>query len=85
MSPQADRGGLPAHPGRDYSGFTADPVRTVEAAYAHFGLALSPQARAAMEALLAHRALAVVGPAHRYALSDFGLTGDQVDERFGSR
>jgi hypothetical protein len=23
-----------------------------------------------------------VGPAHRYALSDFGLTGDQVDERF---
>ena len=21
-------------------------------------------------------------PAHRYALSDFGLTGEQVDERF---
>ena len=24
-----------------------------------------------------------VRPAHRYALSDFGLTGEQVDERFG--
>jgi hypothetical protein len=22
-------------------------------------------------------------PAHRYALADFGLTGEQVDERFG--
>jgi len=39
-------------------------------------------ARAAMEALRAHSAPAAVGPAHRYALSDFGLTGDQVDERF---
>jgi len=23
--------------------------------------------------------------AHRYALADFGLTGEQVDERFGFR
>ncbi|HEY7360867.1 MAG TPA: sulfotransferase, partial [Streptosporangiaceae bacterium] len=66
----------------DYEDFAAHPVRTVEAVYAHFGLALSPQARAAMEALRAHSAPAGVRPAHRYALSDFGLTGDQVDERF---
>src|SRR5262245_20120078 len=46
----------------DYSGFTADPVRTVEAAYAHFGLALSPQARAAMEAVRAQSAPAGVRP-----------------------
>jgi hypothetical protein len=24
-------------------------------------------------------------PVHRYALSDFGLTGEQVDERFTGR
>ena len=65
-----------------YDDFAADPVRTVEAVYAHFGLALSPEARAAMEAVRAQGAPAAVGPAHRYALSDFGLTGDQVDERF---
>src|SRR5215471_2526066 len=66
----------------DYAEFAADPVRTVESVYAHFGLALSPEARAAMEAVRAQGAPAAVGPAHRYALSDFGLTGDQVDERF---
>jgi hypothetical protein len=66
----------------DYDDFAAHPIRTVEAVYAHFGLALSAPARAAMEALRAHSAPAGVGPAHRYALSDFGLTGDQVDERF---
>jgi hypothetical protein len=54
------------------------------AVYAHFGLELTGPARAAMEALRAHSAPAAVGPAHRYALSDFGLTGDQVDGRFGS-
>src|SRR5215467_13355115 len=66
----------------DYSEFVADPVRTVEAVYAHFGLGLTGAARAAMRALRAHSAPAAVGPAHRYALSDFGLTGEQVDERF---
>jgi len=69
----------------DYSEFVADPVRTVEAVYAHFGLGLTGAARAAMRALRAHSAPAAVGPAHRYALSDFGLTGDQVDERFSFR
>jgi sulfotransferase family protein len=68
-----------------YSEFAADPVRTVEAVYAYFGLALSDPARAAIAALRAHSAPAAVGPAHRYALSDFGLTGEQVDGRFGFR
>ena len=68
-----------------YAEFVADPVRTVEAVYAHFGLALTGPARAAMLALAAQSAPAGVGPAHRYALSDFGLTDGEVDERFGSR
>jgi Sulfotransferase family len=65
----------------DYSEFAADPARTVETVYAHFGLVLTGPARAAMRALRTHSAPAV-RPVHRYALSDFGLTGDQVDERF---
>jgi Ni/Co efflux regulator RcnB len=66
----------------DYAAFAADPAGTVEAVYAYFGLALTGPARAAMRALRAHRAPAAVGPAHRYALSDFGLTDGQVDGRF---
>jgi Sulfotransferase family len=66
----------------DYPEFVADPERTVEAVYAHFGLGLTGPARAAMAALRAHSAPAAVGPAHRYALSDFGLTEGEVAERF---
>src|SRR5215468_5726132 len=68
-----------------YSEFVANPQRTVEAVYAHFGLGLTGPARAAMEALRGRSAPAAVGPAHRYALSDFGLTDGQVDERFSFR
>jgi hypothetical protein len=58
-----------------------DPVRTVEAVYAAFGLPLTGPARAAMKAVQA-RCAGRCGPAHRYALSDFGLTDRQVGERF---
>jgi hypothetical protein len=63
----------------DYEGFVADPAGTVESIYAHFGLTLSGAAADAMRAL---RARSVGAPAHHYALADFGLTGEQVDERF---
>jgi Sulfotransferase family len=68
-----------------YDEFVKHPHRTVEAIYAHIGLTLSDAARDAMRALHAQDAPAPARPAHRYALSDFGLTGDQVDERFGFR
>jgi len=64
-----------------YDEFVADPVGTIEAIYAHFGLTLSGQAADAMRAVQAGSASGA-RPAHRYALSDFGLTGEQVDERF---
>jgi hypothetical protein len=64
-----------------YDDFTADPVGTVESVYAYFGLALSGPAREAMVALHG-RAAGPATPAHHYTLSDFGLTGDRVDERF---
>jgi hypothetical protein len=64
-----------------YDDFVADPVGTVESIYAHFGLTLTGAAAAAMRGLLGQSS-GPARPAHQYALSDFGLTGEQVDERF---
>jgi hypothetical protein len=68
-----------------YDEFVKHPIQTVAAIYAHFGLPLSAAARDAMRALHTQGAPAPARPAHRYALSDFGLTDGQVDERFGPR
>ncbi len=67
----------------DYADFTADPVGTVSSVYAHFGLPYPAAAAAAVQALHAAAAAGDARPAHRYSLADFGLTGAQVDERFG--
>jgi Sulfotransferase family len=64
-----------------YHEFVADPIGTVEAVYGYFGLTLTDRAAAAMRGLCEQSAGAA-RPAHRYALADFGLTGEQVDERF---
>jgi hypothetical protein len=65
-----------------YGDLVSDPVGTVEAVYRYFDLPWTDAARdAAVAEDLAsrsgHRA-----PAHRYSLSDFGLTEAMVDERF---
>ena len=67
-----------------YDEFAADPVGTVEAIYARFGLTLSGRAADAMRAVPEQDAARGARPAHRYTLSDFGLTGEQVDERFAA-
>jgi hypothetical protein len=74
-----------------YDEFTADPVGTVESVYGHFGLTLSGPAADAMRAQLsqlgqpARQQAGSGGPApHRYSLVDFGLTPDQVRERFAA-
>ncbi len=66
----------------DYDDFATDPLGTVAAVYAHFGLDLSGRAADAMRAVRTPRAGRDATPRHEYALADFGLTGDQVDERF---
>jgi hypothetical protein len=68
----------------DYADFTADPVRTVELVYAHFGLPFTDTAAAAVRGLHDAAGASDARPAHRYALADFGLTGEQVDERFAA-
>lgn len=70
-----------------YDDFVADPVGTVETVYERFGLELTGSAADAMRAVRAGgsrpgRPADGTG-SHRYDLADFGLTGDQVDERFG--
>jgi hypothetical protein len=64
----------------EYDAFVADPLGTVEAVYDRLEAPLSPAARAAMTSLQK----APRGPAHRYDLADFGLTGAQVDAAFSS-
>jgi hypothetical protein len=66
-----------------YADLVADPVETVEAIYARFGLPLSGAAADAVRDLSA-TAPAGRPPAHQYSLEDFGLTGEQVDERFAA-
>ena len=64
-----------------YDDFVADPMGTVAAIYARLGSPLSDEARNAM-ATSPTRSWPEGRSAHRYALGDFGLTGEQVDERF---
>ena len=67
----------------DYAEFTADPVGTVESVYAHFGLTYSGTAADAIRGLHSGAGGDGARPAHRYSLADFGLTAEQVSERFG--
>lgn len=66
----------------DYDAFVRDPIGTVESVYAHFGLPYGETARAAMRRLHEETRTGAGRPAHRYTLADFGLTPEQVDERF---
>jgi hypothetical protein len=67
-----------------YRDLVTDPVGTVEAIYGHFGLELSGAAADAIRALAAQTPARGGGPAHTYTLEEFGLTGEEVDERFGT-
>jgi Sulfotransferase family len=69
-----------------YDDLVADPVGTVEAVYGHFGLPLSGAAADAIRLLAASSASARAGgeSGHRYTLDEFGLTGEEVDERFAA-
>ncbi|MFG1927306.1 sulfotransferase family protein [Cryptosporangium sp. NPDC048952] len=66
----------------EYSDFVADPLGTAERVYEHFGLYLTADARDAMATLHEQSRTGDRKPAHRYTLDDFGLTPQQVDERF---
>lgn len=68
-----------------YDDLVADPVGTVESVYQYFGLPLSGAAADAIRSLAASSATSRAGESgHRYDLGDFGLTGEDVDERFAA-
>jgi len=66
-----------------YDDLVADPVGTVEGIYARFGLPLSGPAADAMRSLAGASRAGAQSP-HRYALDEYGLTGQDVDERFAA-
>ena len=66
----------------DYYDFVADPLGTVADIYDDFGLKLTDDARRAMTVMHDESRSGDRKPAHKYSLGDFGLTGEQVDERF---
>jgi Sulfotransferase family len=65
-----------------YDDFVADPVGTVEQVYTAFGLPFGERARAAVDAVYRQSTAGRGRPSHHYTLQDFGLSGEQVDERF---
>lgn len=67
-----------------YDDFVRDAVGTVESIYDRFGLVLTGQARNAVEKAHATSRTGERRPMHRYRLSDFGLTEQQVTARFAA-
>ncbi len=66
----------------DYADLARDPIGTVENIYAHFGIEFTPEARAAIVATDDESKQGARAPKHTYSLADYGLTEDQVKERF---
>ncbi|GAB2705588.1 sulfotransferase family protein [Nocardia thraciensis] len=66
----------------DFTDLRADPLGTVEAIYRAFGIEFTDAARAAMSALDEESRTGDRRPAHRYDLSDYGLTEDRIRDEF---
>lgn len=68
----------------DYHDFVRDPLGTVSDIYERFALPLGEDSLAAMAAMHAESRTGDRKPAHKYTLEDFGLTAEQVHDRFPS-
>jgi Sulfotransferase family len=66
----------------DYFDFIKDPLASVEGIYRHFGIDLTEEARSAIEQSHAESQQGPRAPKHTYSLADYGLTAEQVKERF---
>ena len=66
----------------DYFDLIREPIRTVENIYAHFGIEMTDDARAAIGRTDEESKQGPRAPKHTYSLADYGLTEDQVKERF---
>jgi hypothetical protein len=66
----------------DYFELIKEPLRTVEEIYAHFGIEMTDDARAAIAHTDDESKKGPRAPKHTYSLADYGLTEEQVKERF---
>jgi Sulfotransferase family len=66
----------------DYFDLIKDPIATVENVYRSFGIEFTDAAREAMTSMHAESQQGPRAPKHSYALADYGLTVEQVKERF---
>ncbi|HTI74679.1 MAG TPA: sulfotransferase, partial [Mycobacterium sp.] len=66
----------------DYFKFIKDPVASVEDIYRHFDLDFTDSAREAITKSYAESQEGPRAPKHTYSLADYGLTDEQVKERF---
>ncbi len=66
-----------------YDRLVADPMREVRRIYDAFGIALGDEAEQRMRDFIAANPKDKHGP-HRYALAEFGLTAEDVRERFAA-
>jgi hypothetical protein len=67
-----------------FSESVADPIGTAGRVLGAVGLDLDDRAVAAMEAWIAQDRKRESLPTHRYTAADFGLTNDQIRERFAA-
>ena len=66
----------------DYFELIREPRRTVENIYTHFGIEMTDAARSAIAQTDDESKQGPRAPKHTYSLADYGLTEDQVTERF---
>ena len=66
----------------DYRDLIADPIGTVADIYRHFGMTLTEEARQAMADIHEESKTGARAPKHTYSLADYGLTAEEVKERF---
>lgn len=66
----------------DYFALIKDPVGAVADIYRAFGIEFTDEARDAMTATHEESKKGPRAPKHSYSLADYGLTDDEVKERF---
>src|ERR1700759_3037914 len=65
-----------------YHDMIEDTLGTVAGIYQHFGMTLTDAARQAMQESHAESQTGARAPKHKYSLADYGLTAEEVKERF---
>jgi hypothetical protein len=66
----------------DYFELIREPIRVVEKVYEQFGIEMTDDARAAIQRTDEESKQGPRAPKHTYSLADYGLTEEQVKERF---